>query len=173
MLIVIGMDNTGKTTLVESLCKSMKLGSIKSPGPIPEPQQKEWVLQQIANTKEHALDKIYERFPIFEEVVYGNVLRGKSNFQFNDNYYSLLKKSGPIIIYTRPSNEIIFNFGSREQFPGVIEQKEKLLAAYDALTLRLLVEGWNLIIYDYVYNEDIKALTFTLNMMSDLGGLMK
>ena len=92
---------------------------------------------------------IYDRFLPLEEMVYGKVLRGNPIFNLNDHYMETLKDLHPIILYTRPSSKTIFNWDGREQMEGVIEQKEKLLAAWDDLMWGLMARGWDVQVYDY------------------------
>ena len=131
MLIFTGMDNSGKTTLVNKVSKDLGLPVIKSLGP------------------NHSRDEKHIRFLPFEEMVYGRVLRGDPIYSLDDPYMKSLKDLDPIIVYTRPSSEVIFNFGDREQMEGVIETKEKLLAAWDDLMWKLKARGWNVKVYDY------------------------
>ena len=163
MLIVTGMDNTGKTTLVKQLLDEFNSPDskntegdfkvINSPGPIGKEAQERWLISQLTLRKEDRDRGIYERFPILEEMVYGPVLRGQSLFEHGDPYFKLLKELNPMIIYTRPSRDKIFNFGDRYQMEGVIEKGTELLAAYDDLMLRLMGEGWKVIVYDYETGE--------------------
>ena len=170
MIIVIGMDNTGKTTLVKGLAEELRLPTVKSPGPIPQEEQREWVLQQITSALSE--DKIHERFALLEELVYGNVLRNKSTFEYDDSYFRLLRAADPIMVYVRPSNKNIFNFGESKQYPGVIEQKEKLLAAFDELVFKLIADGWRVLTYNYEYHK-VKELAKALKVYKIIeGGLI-
>lgn len=146
MLIVTGMDNSGKTTLVSQLSDHLGLEIINSPGPIPADEQLQWFYETLEEVTE---DKIFERFPLIEEMIYGPILRGNSHFDITDKSFRDLKDRKPLIIYTRPTRDVIFNFGEREQYPGVIEKSSKLLDAYDKLIIDLMMEGWNIVVYDY------------------------
>lgn len=152
------MDNTGKTTLVEEVAKLFNhaaeeqvVDQIKSPGPIDWAMQRKWVDRELKPYFGNL--RIYDRFPLFEEVVYGKTLRGKSCFSIEDQYFARLKKVAPMIVYTRPAKETILNFGERAQMDGVIENAEKLLAAYDELMFRLLTTGWKILPYDFQKNS--------------------
>ena len=131
-IIVLGMDNTGKTTLVEQLSNEFNCDHIKSLGPgYTKEEMKEEMLRKL-NIEDLV---VLERFSIFEELVYGPILRGVSKFDKND--IEEIREYNPIIIYCRPSDETIFNFGDREQMEGVIEEREKLVRAWDKLILEL------------------------------------
>lgn len=150
MLIFTGMDNSGKTTLVNKVSKEFGLPVIKSLGPNHSRDEKHiWFLDQMTREKAFSNSTIFDRFLPFEEMVYGKVLRGDSIYSLDDPYMKSLKDLNPVIIYTRPPSEVIFNFGNREQMEGVIETKEKLLAAWDDLMWKLKARGWNVKVYDY------------------------
>lgn len=142
-IIVCGMDNTGKTTLCHTLAvkTGFKLVSPMGPG-----HSKESMLDNIMYNLQIGESVIFERFSIFEEMVYGKVLRGKSKFNYSD--IEAIRKFNPVIIYCRPSNETIFDFGTRDQMKGVIEQKEKLLKEWDNLIIDTLT-GFKVIKYDW------------------------
>lgn len=154
-IIVIGMDNTGKTTLVNQLKEKLNCDSIKSMGPgYTREEMKTKAIQDL--TKEELV--ILERFPMIEEMVYGTVLRNHSNFEIQDIID--IKQYDPFIIYCRPNRETIFNFGDREQMKGVIEEKDELLTTFDWLVYLLNHKGFNIVIYDYQHNnyEDLITL---------------
>lgn len=157
-IIIIGMDNTGKTTLAETLSKELKLKLIKSTGP------KVTKIDMISNMLENlesSEDLIFERYNLFEEIIYGNILRGESKFSLKDYIYKQTILHKPLIIYCRPSKEKIFNFGSREQMEGVIEEKEKLLEAWDELYLQIQED-----IEVYRYDFDIQTLKFMVEYVA-------
>lgn len=146
-IIVVGMDNTGKTTLCNSLASKTGYKLVTPMGPgFP----RESMLDNILLYMNKGESIIFERFSIFEEMVYGKILRGKSKFTYDD--IELIRKYHPVIIYCRPSNETIFNFGTREQMPGVIEQKEKLVKAWDDLIFNTLT-GFKVIKYDWTKDK--------------------
>lgn len=150
MLIILGMDNTGKTTLANNLRRELGRGIVRSKGPAKKEEQINRFNQAINITE----PIIFERFPLFEELIYGNVLRGNSNFSYDDEYFTKLKSKNPKIIYTRPHQEAIFNFGVREQMEGVISHSKELLMKYDELILKLGSDGWDIRIYNYRINNE-------------------
>lgn len=176
MLIVLGMDNTGKSTLTKKLAELSKGKVVNSMGPGSQSEQRDWVVTQISKS----LDKggtsfIHDRFTCFEEMIYGKVLRGGvSNFSLQkDPYVNLLKSIKPVIIYTRPDDKTIFNFGDREQMEGVIDNSKELLKAYDELIREMRSLGWTILQYDYTKQnpydlaKDIK-LIYTSRLLSQL-----
>lgn len=154
MIIITGMDNSGKTTLANTLSQEMGMPVVKSIGPnATRSEQDVWLLDQLIREKNLPGTIIYDRFLPFEEMVYGNILRGESHYTLGDYYLTQLRELKPAIIYTRPSSDIIFNFGDREQMPGVIDQKEKLLRAWDDLMWNLQARGWDVTVFDYTTGE--------------------
>ena len=146
-IIVCGMDNTGKTTLCNSLSAKTGFKIIRIGGP---KDSRESMMEDTLLYLKDWQSVIFERFPIFEEMVYGKILRGKSKFNYSD--IESIRKYKPIIIYCRPSDNVIFNFGSREQMKGVIEQKEKLLKEWDNLIFDTIT-GFKVIKFDYTKDE--------------------
>lgn len=159
MLIFTGMDNSGKTTLVNRVSKDLGLPVVKSLGPNFTVDEKHiWFLDQMTRERAFPGSVIFDRFLPFEEMVYGKVLRGDPLYHLDDPYMRSLKDLNPTIIYTRPSSEVIFNFGSREQMEGVIEEKVKLLMAWDDLMWGLKARGWDIHHYDYTAENELKEL---------------
>lgn len=146
-IIVVGMDNAGKTTLCNELAHKLSATHVEPMGP---GFTREAMLDNILLYMNRNENVVFERFSIFEELVYGKTLRGKSKFSADD--INLIKKYKPIIIYCRPSNDVIFNFGNRAQMKGVIEQKEKLLKAWDSLIYDTL-SGFKIIKYDWTKDK--------------------
>lgn len=150
MLIFTGMDNSGKTTIVNKVAKDLGLPVVKSLGPHHSIDEKHiWLLDQMTREKNFPGSVIFDRFLPFEEMVYGKVLRDGPIYSLDDPYMKSLKDLNPTIVYTRPHSSTIFNWDGREQMDGVMEQKEKLLAAWDDLMWGLMARGWNVQVYDY------------------------
>lgn len=163
------MDNSGKTTLTQKIAQEFGIPIMGSPGPLDKTQQTNWVLTQIDRQRNDKTPPnfVYDRFTNIEELVYGNVLRGTSNFTLEDEVFRKLKLIKPLIIYTRPSRETIFNFGSREQMAGVIEKHKELLDQYDELMFNLMCSGWNVLVYDYTKSMAFKKLTYMIGKLLD------
>lgn len=150
MMIFTGMDNSGKTTVAQKTAKKLGLPVVKSIGPNHSVDEKHlWLLDQMAREKTIPGSVIFDRFLPFEEMVYGKVLRGDPIYSLDDPYMKSLKDLNPTIIYTRPHSSTIFNWDGREQMARVIEEKEKLLAAWDDLMWGLMARGWDVQVYDY------------------------
>ena len=144
-IVIIGMDNTGKTTLVNDMKNILNIESIKSPGPN---FTKEEMYEEIITDLSKEEVVILERFAIVEEMIYGEILRHNPKFNFED-LMQIKEKYNPIFIYCRPKKENIFNFGDREQMEGVIEQSKKLLEGFDNLYNKMIQNEFNIFRYDY------------------------
>ena len=147
-IIVLGMDNTGKTTLCKSLSKLLDYKHVNSLGPQAPYME---MTGFINDTMESPDPMVLERFCFFEEMVYGNILRGRSKFDWDSIYLKTIIRANPLIIYCRPHTLKVLNFGEREQMAGVIEKGEDLLEAYDNLYITLARMGFNTLVYDYSY----------------------
>lgn len=161
MMIFTGMDNSGKTTIVQKTAKKLGLPVVKSPGPDHSVDEKHiWLLDQMTREKAFPGSVIFDRFLPFEEMVYGKVLRGDPIYSLDDPYMKSLKDLNPTIVYTRPHSSTIFNWDGREQMDGVMEQKEKLLAAWDDLMWGLMARGWDVKVYDYQVEDEVRERDF-------------
>lgn len=142
-IVVEGMDNTGKTSLIEVLSKEFMLPVIHSPGPVTRNEMNEW-LRKVGRMDE----VICDRHPVISEAIYGPAIRGENilgedpKTWFKDKYY---------IIYARPPMKAIRgNFESRHQMTGVHENFSRLLEAYDDLFLT-----WgSAIVFDWTIDQD-------------------
>lgn len=167
IVIVEGMDGTGKTTLIQQLAHYLDVKPkkfIKSSGPyedfkrtlvastIPEINELE-----TASAKGAPIKRLYDRFPLISEAVYGPILRGRNCF--GDQYYSLrsrLLALKTVIIYCRPDRDVIYtNVQQTPQMKGVLEHFGELLDAYDKLFVELTDSPVNsyITVYDYTRDE--------------------
>lgn len=163
MIIFTGMDNSGKTTLATKISQELGLPLVKSLGPDHTRDEKHlWFLDQMTRESAYPGSVIFDRFLPFEEMVYGKVLRGDPIYSLDDPYMRSLKDLDPTIIYTRPSSEVIFDFGDREQMTGVVETREKLLIAWDDLMWKLITRGWDVQVYDYTSEGELKSTSEVL-----------
>lgn len=165
-IIVIGMDNSGKTTLVKNLSEALDLESIVSCGPKPKHEQVEWTMTQLGKQR-----VVFDRFTVLEEMVYGPKLRSKSNFEINDFLVQVIKKEGCILVYARPDKGTIMNFGEREQMEGVIENAEDLIRRYDSLVWDLVMDGFTVIPYNYkgqTLGSLVEALTMVYSQLNNI-----
>lgn len=143
MIICEGMDNSGKTTLISTLKRihGDAIEVIKPPGPFKDSKElKDWMGPEMDKCRTFQYDNgmiIYDRFPIISELVYGPIVRGESMVTgplFDETFRDLTSAAFPVtIIYCRPPDEKILDFGIREQMDGVREKSLELLYGYDEL----------------------------------------
>lgn len=142
-IIVLGMDNTGKTTLSKMLSKELNYKIIESKGLY---LNKEEIINYLLENINKD-NNIFERFSLFDEMIYGKVLRNYSKFEINGDFYKKIKDKKPIIIYCRPKNKDILNWQNREQMKGVIDNSLKLIEEFDKLILNIKKDfkiiNWN------------------------------
>lgn len=146
IIIATGMDNTGKTTLCNKLTLQSGWDLKKSPGPgLSVENKRKWTLHALGEDQ-----VIYDRFLPIEELVYGVVLRQGRDIPYTkEEVIELLSKAEVKIIYTRPTRDKIFDFGSRPQMPGVIFEAASLLNQWDTVMEELFKAGIEVIKYDY------------------------
>lgn len=96
MIIVEGPDNSGKTTLVDFICRMFPgLTRTKSPGPVVD---YDWWMRQLTQPPEVLSTSIFDRF-YFSELVYGPICRNKIRLTplQREVVESLLVTADPII----------------------------------------------------------------------------
>ena len=143
-IIVLGMDNTGKTTLCRQLSKELRMIHLVSDGPKITEEEMRYNLNTLLSIDEF----LQERCCFFEEMVYGKILRNHSNFSFREK--DIIKKlQDVIIVYCRPHKKVIENWGEREQMTGVITKADELIKRWDKVINKARLHGIKVIKYDY------------------------
>lgn len=155
-IIILGMDNSGKSTLCKILSYELKFNQ-KRFVDLNLPKEK-----MIENIKKYLKKDniIFDRFSFFDEIVYGEILRNNPLFSFKDEIYQEIIKSSPIIIYCRPDISLILNWKDREQMEGVIEKSLKLIEKYDDVFSKYISKDFHSIIWDYEKDSIIKLINF-------------
>lgn len=171
MIIIEGMDGSGKTSLAQKL--SFRLGNVPikrfvtSDGPTNYDllvKRAKIALMDLHSqvTQNRRPVVIYDRFPLISEAVYGSILRGRNSF--GDEWTSLidlLLALDPIIVYCRPRIDLILQ-NIREtadnQMDGVVSKALELINAYDELISWLQVKSHRLrsgriLVYGYDLDE--------------------
>ncbi len=129
IFVVEGMDNTGKTTLVQRLAEELNLCRVST---YCKPKLQEHIWDYDAWLRCCPQPLIMDRHPYVSELVYGSVLNRAplvTEAQTRKWAESRIAK----IIYCRPPNENVLNFGDRPQMGGVVQNAVKLLTMYDML----------------------------------------
>lgn len=150
MIVVEGMDNSGKTTLVETLAKHFKYSPIHSPGYCSE--MLPWAKDSLLIKK----PRVYDRHPCISERVYGAVLRGKDEFKslWGEQIKRLFVDKRPLIIYCKPPDSVIVQ-DLKDDMEGVEENSLKLICAYNRVMHELRLQGLLVIVYDFTEQSEI------------------
>lgn len=153
MIIIEGMDNSGKTTLCNHLKDRLDIPIYK--GQIPKGRQGMIQFQMSAMYINQPM--IYDRMRVVSEMVYGPIIRNENMFAKDGWFYiNLLLKIRPLIIYCRPKDEYIYKFGSREQMEGVIDNSQKLLERYDQIMSGMVkLAERPILVYDWNNRDNI------------------
>jgi len=111
MVLIEGMDNTGKSTLASHLREVYRMPIVVSSRYRDIAYLDSWVnwiFAMMAAAEES--DIIFDRFPIVSESVYGPILHGGNVLKNHKKWPLLLRtfaKLDPVVIYCRPHEERI------------------------------------------------------------------
>ena len=178
MIIIEGMDGSGKTFLAQQL--SLRLGNapikrliVTSHGPDDYDllvKRTKVVLTELHDqvTQNQRPVVIYDRFPLISEPIYGTILRGRNCF--GDEWLpliNLLLSLDPIVVYCRPGIKFILQNlqeTADNQKEGVVSKARELINAYDKLMSWLqmkthLLRSGRVLVYSYNMDEvrDVEA----------------
>lgn len=172
LIVVEGMDNSGKTTLIKTLMKETGLKGVFRKN---RAYDLKGGMSMIKRSFFSSELKIHDRHIIISEMVYGPILRGKS--LFGDQSWDLLSyllKTYPIIIYCRPPTRKILDFGTREQMEGVITQANHLISRYDwvfdIVRKSFTLPEYNFFEYDYTDKDADKKLKKIIDNINHYSG---
>ena len=173
VILVEGVDNTGKSTLCTTLEEIYDVPIYHSPvGRIISPTDRK-AMRELAK-RYISIDYriILDRCCMVSDQVYGPVLRGKSclrSKEWKELWYEFLDKRQPIVISCRPHDKpIIGTISERLQYPGVAFHIEKLIAQYDLRMNKVACDisskhnGSTFVEYDYTKDPECKKLVETL-----------
>lgn len=157
MVIIEGVDNSGKTTLAKKLSSYFDAPLVHSPGIRLTPEA---MIHWAERTFNIPGKIFYDRHPCISEEVYGPVLRYKNAFntEAGKKVTKLFYDMKPLVVYCRPPNSIIKkNMG--KQMEGIRKNLDKLAFDYDKFMNFLKIRGFLIIDYDYTHSEEclIKA----------------
>ena len=146
MIIIEGMDNSGKTTLAKTLASHYNWPLEHSPGYCSK--MVDWAKSTLL-IQGH---RIYDRHPCISEQVYGPILRDKDEFKTPEGgkVMKLFIKKSPLIIFCKPPDSVIVD-DMGDQMKGVKYNSFNLIMAYNRLMAYL--KYWGLLVYDYDYTE--------------------
>lgn len=188
IIIVEGMDGTGKTTLAQQLAHRLKVKPRKFVGSLGPSDDYRLALVnrtiseiteleidsalEIASARRRSVKRLYDRFPLISEAIYGPTLRGRNCFGVQ--YYSVRRRLlalKTVIIYCRPHRDVIrSNVQQAPQMPGVLEHFDELLDAYDQLFIELTDSPMNsyITVFDYTRDE-VRELIYKIRRFYNNG----
>lgn len=158
MIIIEGMDNAGKTTLLQSLSEHFKLPNART-GTYPRSVSDilQWHNWASAGPKTLILD----RHPSISDLVYGPIIRGSTVATIQ---MARAAHQNNFLVFCCPPFPIIkATYEDREQMKGTHENLEKIYDAYMDLMLELEPDY----VYDYSNPRSYPALV--RNITSALG----
>lgn len=146
MIIVEGMDNSGKTTLIRNLRRRFPLLTEGKSPDNPGERFKWWMKELNICLKDKS--RIYDRF-VISEYVYGPIIRGDICMGPNQEMlaWSFLTHIKPLIILCASSQNGI---ESRVHMEGVVENYDVLAKRYETVVPALLtIRGLEWIDYNF------------------------
>lgn len=153
MIIVEGCDNSGKTTLVNRLSEELRLLSIINRE---KPPNREYIFHYVATMTflSSQYSTIFDRWPSISEPIYGPICRNRYLLESEDLTFlhTSVSRISPLVIYCRPKDSTILDFGDRPQMGGVIENGDKLIRGYDVEMLRV-ARFLQVVNYDYEHDS--------------------
>lgn len=172
-VIIIGADNTGKTTLINKLkavlpqkilYQNFQYDEIKN-------DTSDEYYNRVLNLFLENDKIVFERFTPIDELVYGKILHPNDNHNFSDlrKYFLDSPNLEFMIIYCRPPKDVALNFGDRAQFDGVKEHGEALIDEFDEVFTNLLVKfpELNILKYDFT---NVNSYDIILSKITDFIG---
>lgn len=148
LIIVEGMDNTGKTTLANRLADDLKLVLVSNKK---RPESFQDIKEYCTKICELAENRhvITDRWAPISEKIYGPICRD-SHIYKDENEEEFETQVHTFIIYCRPTIKTIKEFGNRSQMEGVIEKADELIKAYDNIPFFLVDYMYNYKLSDYI-----------------------
>lgn len=146
MIIVEGMDNTGKTTLVNKLAE-MGLSKRLLGGPPKDKASLKIQLKDQFNLASHPM--VQDRATCISQQVYWDKM---SDVVLNGYLHSMIREKHCLVIYCRPPEEVILNFATHERkeydtdehIKYVTDNAKRFVQSYD-----LLMSNIPHLVYDY------------------------
>ena len=161
LIVVEGVDGSGKTTLIQSFRQVAKRHCLILSRSGPPKVQSDLLepLYAISNLGKSQIPLIVDRHPLISEPIYGPICRGKSMIEsvFDEGHAHLYVSTlANRIIYCRPEMDTIMKSARREkQMEGVIDNLWALYQKYDQVMTNLSRLGTLVIPYDWTLDQSI------------------
>ncbi len=158
MIIVEGIDGSGKSFLVKRLSKDLGIPTFRFKG-VPEDREE---FERRCITTQHFLTAkiICDRIPHISESIYGH-LRSVSPFISWESSQATLKVFNPLVIYCRPLNHFIHNpesYDTSDHLQTVKSNWKILLSLYDLymIQIKAIKYDWTNSIENILYDKIVK-----------------
>lgn len=166
MIIVEGPDGSGKDTLIQRLMTDVPelvLGprAVNNSLKGPVSNLNTWMLKDYLEWKHEPATRVYNRYPIISEPIYGTIIRG----YMQPGFYSIARllndyiaRESLVIICLPPVSELNKNVSPERDMPGVTELINELWSEYLALA-----KHWcgPLVTYDYTQDNAYDPILFS------------
>jgi hypothetical protein len=150
LIVLEGMDGSGKTTLGLGLYEELKLPFVKTISPVKQGLKEHVRFHFYLFHMAEEMDIVVDRLSLISHAVYGNALLGKNVLEEYSGYDRLIQKflqTAPLIIYCNPPQ---LNLDSNPQMSGVKENAKDLMLRYHAIMSGLKCRaGLPVYMYDY------------------------
>ncbi len=168
MVVIEGMDGSGKTTLINSLRKSgLSFWGIFRSKPIKTLQELEHFLLWMGSIPPKQL-VILDRHPIISEEVYGPILRNENLNQYLDPL--LLRhqlKKIHLLIYCDPPFGIVYeNICKGDHLKGVLDHSQEIYVKYTSYISDLFEGPIKVPVMGYDYTGDPKDYKLILEKLN-------
>ena len=149
LVIIEGCDNSGKSTLIQSLASDLRVATARSFG---KPRNYRDILEYHSWASLCPQPLVLDRHPAISDLIYGPIIRGKTHGDANLATHCLEES---FLIYCRPPNAIIGQgVSDRPQMEGVVDNLHKISRSYD-LWMAALSPQFR---YDYTNPEHYSQL---------------
>lgn len=133
-IIIEGMDNSGKTTLIKKLMENKAFGKvykvIPSTGYTPNIRSK--VMEEIFH--DTTSYKIYDRHPLISEYIYGPIIRGSSKIrqaEVQQLMSHLFDNNRTLLIWCYPPPQVLKeSLSESDQMEGVVSNADGIIDSY-------------------------------------------
>lgn len=153
IIVVEGVDGSGKTTLVERAREGQReryFLIVRASRYPPDNKTAFQYLQWIKHQRE--LDLVLDRIHFISDRIYGPLLRNEDLFGSMPISFGLGDVS--VIVYARPPTENIReNVAKLHQMKGVKDNLDALIARYDVHMEFLRGQGHKILTYDYTKDD--------------------
>ncbi len=149
MIIIEGMDNTGKTTLIHQLSQQFKLPSART-GTYPRKVSDILNWHNWASAAPRTL--ILDRHPAISDLVYGPILRGST---CSTHEIARVAREDHYLVYCCPPfGTVQRSYHEREQMEGTEENLMQIYTEYQKVMLEIAPD----FIYDFTNHRALNAL---------------